>query len=154
MQENKIWKPKQRTLIFPQKQIVFPLRARQTASPLAVQTVKHFSWISHLVSYSIGRITVMPVFILHANIKLLNASFYLVFILLIVSFRAPHGNLLLHFYIQTTFPFQEDSTLTSFISSLNTATVRASMNYRTSFPHNNVRHCHLISLLSGYYFFV
>lgn len=46
----------------------------------------------------------MPVFILQANIKLLNASFHLVFLLVIVNFRAPHGNLLLHFYIQTAFP--------------------------------------------------
>lgn len=100
---------KQTKLIFPAKADSFSHpRARQTASPLTAQRARQFFRVPHLLSYSVGLIREMPVSILQASIKLLNAPFHLVFLLLTVTFRAPHGSLLSHFYLPTPFPFQAD----------------------------------------------
>lgn len=98
---------KQTELIFPEKadSLSYP-RARQTASPLTAHRERQFFRVPHLFSYSVGLIRQMPVSILQASIKLLNAPFHLVFLSLTVTFRAPHGSFLSHFYLPTPFPFQ------------------------------------------------
>lgn len=94
----------------------------------------------------------MPVSILQARIKLLNAPFHLVFLLLTVTFRAPHSNLLSHFHLPIPFPFQADRPHHPSPAAQTSPLPGHPGTREKAFLHTCVSHCHLISLLIGYYF--
>jgi len=93
----------------------------------------------------------MSVSILQASIKLLNAPFHLVFLLLTVTFSAPHGSLLSHFYLPPPVPFQADWPHPPSLAAPTPALPEHLGTKEQPSPTLTGSHCHLISPLIGYW---